>query len=69
MNSISMAEKPVPHMSEADWKSKVWNMRAVAETKASNSYDLRNMDRQTRNEAVITRRWANYHTNLRLSDR
>ncbi|KAL0270496.1 UNVERIFIED_CONTAM: hypothetical protein PYX00_007893 [Menopon gallinae] len=69
VNSISMAEKPVPHMSEADWRGRVWNLRAVAETKTFNSYELRNMDRETRNEAVITRRWANYHTNLRLTDR
>ncbi|KAK6632789.1 hypothetical protein RUM43_013560 [Polyplax serrata] len=67
--TISMAEKPVPHISEADWKAKIWNMKAVAQTKTSNSYDLRNDVRQTRNEAVISRRWANYHNNLRISDR
>lgn len=64
-----MAEKPVPHISEPDWKGKVWNMRSIAETKTANSYELRNEDRQTRNEAAISRKWANYHNNLRISDR
>ncbi|EEB17516.1 Tektin-2, putative [Pediculus humanus corporis] len=67
--TISMAEKPIPHISEADWKAKIWNMKAVGQTKAENSYELRNDVRQTRNEAVIIRRWTNYHNNLKISDR
>lgn len=67
--TISMAEKPVPHISEADWKAKIWNMRSIAQTKTSDCYDLRNDIRQTRNDVTITRRWSNYHNNTRISDR
>lgn len=67
--SVVIIDKPVPHISLADWNARVANLGAVADTRRSDAFAMRHSSRQLRNETRIESEWAEYYTNDALNDR
>ncbi|XP_049301672.1 tektin-2 [Anopheles funestus] len=62
-------EKPLQHLSLADWHSRLTQLKNVAYTQRSDAFELRHSARNLRNETRIETHWDTYHNNDRLSDR
>lgn len=67
--SVTTLEKPVPHLSLADWNARVGRLRTVADARRADAFALRHSARSLRNETRIESEWANYETNEALRDR
>lgn len=67
--SIVTYEKPLPHLSLADWYAKQWENQQTSATRGKDSFDLRHESRQLRNETKVRTEWDTYLNNARLSDR
>ncbi|KFB42877.1 AGAP008275-PA-like protein [Anopheles sinensis] len=62
-------EKPLQHLSLADWHSRLNQLKNVAYTQRSDAFELRHSARNLRNETRIETHWDTYHNNDKLSDR
>lgn len=62
-------EKPLQHISLADWNARVARLRNVADSRRADAFALRHSSRTLRNETRIEGDWANYETNEALTDR
>ncbi|XP_058124123.1 tektin-B1 [Anopheles ziemanni] len=62
-------EKPLQHLSLADWHSRLSQLKNVAYTQRSDAFELRHSARNLRNETRIETHWDTYHNNDKLSDR
>ncbi|XP_035778213.1 tektin-2-like [Anopheles albimanus] len=62
-------EKPLQHLSLADWHSRLNQLKNVAYAQRSDAFELRHSARNLRNETRIETHWDTYHNNDRLSDR
>ncbi|XP_056630628.1 tektin-2 [Diorhabda sublineata] len=67
--SVVTYEKPLQHISLADWYAKQWQMQQTNDTRRNDSFCLRHELRQLRNETRIRTEWDTYHNNVRLADR
>lgn len=67
--SVPTYEKPIPHISLADWYAKQWQNQQTNATRRQDAFNLRHESRQLRNETKITTEWSTYHNNVRLADR
>ncbi|XP_023703797.1 tektin-B1 isoform X3 [Cryptotermes secundus] len=52
-----------------DWYARTWQMRQIADTQQSASFNLRADGRQLRNETALRTKWDTYHNDARLHDR
>lgn len=68
-NTVVTFEKPMQHLSLADWNSRLSQLRSVAETRRDDTFNLRHSARNLRNETKIQTEWDTYYNNARLSDR
>ncbi|XP_049530101.1 tektin-2 [Anopheles darlingi] len=62
-------EKPLQHLSLADWQSRLNQLKNVAYAQRSDAFELRHSARNLRNETRIETHWDTYHNNDRMSDR
>lgn len=67
--SVTILEKPLPHLGLADWTSKLTQLSTTANVRRADAFALRHSARTLRNEANIQTIWDTYHTNSRLNDR
>ncbi|XP_041968404.1 tektin-B1-like [Aricia agestis] len=69
MQSVVTFEKPLPHLSLADWDARLYDLQVTADTRRADAFDLRHSARQLRNETRIKTEWDTYHNNNRLQAR
>lgn len=67
--SIVTFEKPLPHLSLADWYAKQWENQQSSATRARDAFNLRQESQQMRNELNIRSTWDTYLNNARIADR
>lgn len=67
--SLSVIEKPLPHLALSDWNQRVNTLRNVADTRRFEAFRIRHSARALRNETRIEGDWTNYETNEALTDR
>ncbi|KAH8354958.1 hypothetical protein KR093_002910 [Drosophila rubida] len=67
--SVVTMEKPLQHITLADWNSRVGMLRNVADSRRAEAFALRHSSRILRNETRIESDWANIETNDALADR
>lgn len=67
--SIATYEKPLGHISFADWYAKYWENQQTNATRERDSINLRHESRQLRNESNVRAEWDTYINNVRLADR
>jgi hypothetical protein len=67
--SMVTFKKPTEHVALPDWYVRTWQMRQIADTRQSESFNLRGEGRQLRNETALRTKWDAYHNNARLHDR
>ncbi|XP_064536143.1 tektin-B1 [Drosophila montana] len=68
-HAVVTMEKPLQHISLADWNARVARLRNVADSRRADAFALRHSSRTLRNETRIEGDWANYETNEALTDR
>ncbi|EDV98354.1 tektin-B1 [Drosophila grimshawi] len=68
-HSVVTMEKPLQHISLADWNARVARLRNVADARRSDAFALRHSARTLRNETRIEGDWANVESNEALADR
>jgi hypothetical protein len=61
--------KPTEHVTLPDWYARTWDMRQTADTRQSDSFNLRAEGRQLRSETALKTKWDTYHNDARLCDR
>ncbi|KAH9627761.1 hypothetical protein HF086_001775 [Spodoptera exigua] len=69
MQSVVTFEKPLPHLSLADWDARLYGLQVLADTRRADAFDLRHGAHQLRNETRIKTEWDSYHNNNRLRAR
>ncbi|CAB3235932.1 unnamed protein product [Arctia plantaginis] len=69
MQSVVTFEKPLPHLSLADWDARLFGLRVTSDTRRADAFDLRYSAYQLRNETRIKTEWDGYHNNNRLRSR
>lgn len=62
-------EKPLQHISLADWNARVSGLRNVADARRADAFSMRHSSRLLRNETRIESDWANIESNDALADR
>ncbi|KAI4484374.1 hypothetical protein M0802_013119 [Mischocyttarus mexicanus] len=67
--SVTVYEKPVPHIGLADWYAKQWELQQSVGSRTSDAFELRNSGRITRSETRVKTEWNTYMNNVRLADR
>ncbi|KAH8403830.1 hypothetical protein KR215_003856 [Drosophila sulfurigaster] len=67
--SVVTMEKPLQHISLADWNARVIGLRNVADARRADAFALRHSSRTLRNETRIESDWASIETNDALADR
>jgi hypothetical protein len=67
--SIVTFKKPTERVTLPDWYARTWEMRHIADTRQSESSNLRAEGRQLRNETALKTKWDTYHNDARLHDR
>jgi len=67
--SVVTMEKPLQHISLADWNSRVSGLRNVADARRADAFSMRHSSRILRNETRIESDWANIESNEALTDR
>lgn len=68
-NTVVTMEKPVTHISLADWNARVGSLRNVADSRRADAFAMRHSSRMLRNETRIESEWAEYYTNEALFER
>ncbi|EDW60223.1 tektin-2 [Drosophila virilis] len=68
-NSVVTMEKPLQHISLSDWNERVGRLRNVATARLADTFAIRNSSRVLRDETRIEDIWANYESNVALTDR
>ncbi|KAG7309648.1 hypothetical protein JYU34_004134 [Plutella xylostella] len=69
MQSVVTYEKPLPHLSLADWDARLYGLQVLADTRRADAFDLRHSAHQLRNETRIKTQWDTYHNDNRLRAR
>ncbi|KAG5679031.1 hypothetical protein PVAND_008632 [Polypedilum vanderplanki] len=69
IQSVVTFEKPLQHLSLNDWNLRIAQLRNNSETKRLDSFNLRQISRNLRNESTIESFWSTYFNNDRFSDR
>ncbi|KAF9791700.1 hypothetical protein SFRURICE_020099 [Spodoptera frugiperda] len=69
MQSVVTFEKPLPHLSLADWDARLYGLQVLADTRRADAFELRHGAAQLRNETRIKTEWDSYHNNNRLRAR
>lgn len=67
--TVTVFEKPIQHLSLADWNARVTQLRNVSDLRRADAFALRHTARTLRNETKIQTGWETYHNDNRLSDR
>ncbi|XP_035731900.1 tektin-B1-like [Vespa mandarinia] len=67
--SVTVYEKPIPHIGLPDWYAKQWELQQSVGSRTSDAFELRNSGRITRSETRIKTEWNTYMNNVRLADR
>ncbi|XP_008558946.1 tektin-2 [Microplitis demolitor] len=67
--SVTVYEKPTPHLGLPDWYAKQWELEQSANNRITDSFELRNTARTLRNETKIRTEWDTSLNNTRLDDR
>ncbi|KAH8398954.1 hypothetical protein KR222_001612 [Zaprionus bogoriensis] len=68
-NSVVTLEKPMQHISLADWNTRLGRLRNVADARRADAFAMRHSSRVLRNETRIESNWAQNDTNEALQDR
>ncbi|XP_064536145.1 tektin-2-like [Drosophila montana] len=69
INSVVTMEKPLQHISLSDWNERVGRLRNVATARLADTFAIRKSSRVLRDETRIEDIWANYESNVALTDR
>ncbi|KAM8713607.1 hypothetical protein ACLKA7_013859 [Drosophila subpalustris] len=67
--SVVTMDKPLQHISLADWNARVMGLRNVADARRADAFAMRHSSRILRNETRIESDWATIETNDALADR
>ncbi|XP_006613158.1 tektin-2 isoform X2 [Apis dorsata] len=67
--SVTTYEKPLPHISLADWYAKQWDLQQNAAFKSEDAFKLRNTGKIVCSETMVKTIWDTYMNNTRLADR
>ncbi|XP_017885994.1 tektin-2 [Ceratina calcarata] len=67
--SVITYEKPLPHISLADWYAKQWELQQNAALRSGEAFELRNSGKIIRSETMVKTIWDTYMNNTRLADR
>ncbi|KAG7211945.1 hypothetical protein KM043_011154 [Ampulex compressa] len=67
--SVTVFEKPLPHIGLSDWYAKQWELQQNADTRRADAFELRNKGRIIRTETKLKTEWDTYMNNARLTDR
>ncbi|XP_044586336.1 tektin-B1 [Cotesia glomerata] len=67
--SVTVYEKPTPHLGLPDWYAKQWELEESASNRINNSFELRNTGRTLRNETKIKTEWDTLLNSTRLDNR
>lgn len=67
--SVTIYEKPLPHIGLADWYARQWELQESADARSINAFDLRNAGKIVCSETMVKTIWDTYMNNARLADR